>query len=501
MEISVSRGVTNEGVPFYTCNTCGLSFPTADLQRLHMKTDWHRYNLKRRVASLPPISSEVFAEKILQQQAQEAEEAAAQQNGGRAKRGTGVRQVTKKDKKREERLQRRLASNQAAEEASEKKRATATAAGIDRPASPSGDSVISSSFSLGEPVRSDNSSISDNHSEIDSQSEANFTELDSETASRADDASTIDGTDNEDEIDRELKRRLARNRAIPPNCCFITDKEFESVEANAEHLWKSYGLFIPERNYLTDLTGLMTYLGEKVGLGNMCLYCGFEGRSLESIRAHMLAKSHVKIPYESIEDKLEISEYTISRPLTSLVPDARPPLRPLLRMMKTNGKTKTRTEMLSKRRTLPARTRKTMRKTTTKMKHTLTVPVWSLQSATCALVTDQWPATTARSSAPRTSARARAPCWPSATTGPVVALSVLATWSRNVLKSVLGRTSRRPTTFSADARARISTTKSTTETSFCSSLFLFFAGFVSGASYLINTSLFFSFFFFFFYYL
>lgn len=306
MEISVSRGVTNDGVPFYTCNTCGLSFPTADLQRLHMKTDWHRYNLKRRVASLPPISSEVFAEKILQQQAQEAEQAAAQQNGGRAKRGTGVRQVTKKDKKREERLQRRLASNQAAEEASEIKRASA---GINRPASPSGGSVVSSSFSLGDPVGSDVSSISDNHSEIDSQSDANFTELDSETASRADDASTIGGTDNEDEIDRELKRRLARNRAIPPNCCFITDKEFESIEANVEHLWKKYGLFIPEKNYLTDLNGLMTYLGEKVGLGNMCLYCGFEGRSLESIRAHMLAKSHVKIPYESIEDKLEISEF------------------------------------------------------------------------------------------------------------------------------------------------------------------------------------------------
>ncbi|KAF5100757.1 hypothetical protein D0Z00_001145 [Geotrichum galactomycetum] len=305
MEISISRGVTNEGVPFYTCNTCGLSFPTADLQRLHMKTDWHRYNLKRRVASLPPISSEVFAEKILQQQAQEAEQAAAQHNGGRAKRGTGVRQVTKKDKKREERLQRRLVSNQAAEDAAEKKRA----AGIVRPASPSGDSVVSSSFSLGDPVGSDGSSISDIHSEIDSQSEANFTELDSETASRADDASTIGGTDNEDEIDRELKRRLARNRAIPPNCCFITDKESETVEANAEHMWKSYGLFIPEKNFLTDLTGLMTYLGEKVGLGNMCLYCGFEGRSLESIRAHMLAKSHVKIPYESIEDKLEISEY------------------------------------------------------------------------------------------------------------------------------------------------------------------------------------------------
>lgn len=34
-----------------------------------MRGDWHRYNLKRRVASLPPLSSEVFAEKVLTAQA------------------------------------------------------------------------------------------------------------------------------------------------------------------------------------------------------------------------------------------------------------------------------------------------------------------------------------------------------------------------------------------------------------------------------------------------
>lgn len=312
MEISISRGVSSTGVPFFTCNTCGLSFPTADLQRLHMKTDWHRYNLKRRVASLPPISSEVFVEKIMQQQAQEEE--AEAMNQGRKGRGTGHRQATKKDKKREERLQRRLASNQAAEEAAAEKRRSEARV---RSSSADSESVVSSSFSLGDPVSESAESVEDSFSNVassavnsdnDSQ-RGSFSDLDpaldSETASKVDTETVEEG----DEIDRELQKRLARSKPIPPNCCFITGKEFKTIEENAEHLWKSYGLFIPEKEYLVDLAGLMTYLGEKVGLGNMCLYCGFEGRSLESIRAHMLAKSHIKIPYESVEDKLEISEY------------------------------------------------------------------------------------------------------------------------------------------------------------------------------------------------
>lgn len=299
MEISVSRGVNSEGVAFFTCNTCGLSFPTADLQRLHMKTDWHRYNLKRRVASLPPISSEIFAEKILQQQAQEDQTEAL--NTGRKGRENGPRQVTKKDKKREDRLQRRQASNQAAEEASTIKR------GENRPSSPA--SEISLSFSLGDPVSESGESNADNssvrNSDIDSQvGSVSDIDHESETASKFD-TETI----GDDEVDRELKRRQERSKPIPPNHCFITGKEFATVEENVQNLWKTYSLFIPEKDFLTDLTGLMTYLGEKVGLGNMCLYCNFEGRSLESIRDHMIAKSHIKIPYESVEDKLEISEY------------------------------------------------------------------------------------------------------------------------------------------------------------------------------------------------
>ncbi|KAK2074736.1 hypothetical protein P8C59_008919 [Phyllachora maydis] len=59
----------------YTCNTCQVAFRNSDLQKGHMRTDWHRYNLKRRVATLPPISSEVFTEKVLQARAASTAEA------------------------------------------------------------------------------------------------------------------------------------------------------------------------------------------------------------------------------------------------------------------------------------------------------------------------------------------------------------------------------------------------------------------------------------------
>ena len=59
----------------YTCLTCHVAFPDGELQRVHYKNDWHRYNLKRKVADLGPISAIEFTEKVeaIQQQQQRAE--------------------------------------------------------------------------------------------------------------------------------------------------------------------------------------------------------------------------------------------------------------------------------------------------------------------------------------------------------------------------------------------------------------------------------------------
>merc|ERR1712226_1268130 len=63
-----------EEMSSYTCISCRVAFADADLQRGHYKTDWHRYNLKRKVAELPPVTAENFQERVLAQRAQVAEE-------------------------------------------------------------------------------------------------------------------------------------------------------------------------------------------------------------------------------------------------------------------------------------------------------------------------------------------------------------------------------------------------------------------------------------------
>jgi pre-60S factor REI1 len=47
-----------------TCISCKMMFPTAKDQREHYKTDLHRFNLKRKVANLPPVTKEVFELKV-----------------------------------------------------------------------------------------------------------------------------------------------------------------------------------------------------------------------------------------------------------------------------------------------------------------------------------------------------------------------------------------------------------------------------------------------------
>jgi pre-60S factor REI1 len=47
-----------------TCIGCQLVFANVDLQKQHYNSEWHRYNAKRRIADLPPISEDQFNTKV-----------------------------------------------------------------------------------------------------------------------------------------------------------------------------------------------------------------------------------------------------------------------------------------------------------------------------------------------------------------------------------------------------------------------------------------------------
>jgi hypothetical protein len=42
---------TGARMPMVTCNACNAGFDTDEQQRLHYRSEWHRYNLKRKVSS------------------------------------------------------------------------------------------------------------------------------------------------------------------------------------------------------------------------------------------------------------------------------------------------------------------------------------------------------------------------------------------------------------------------------------------------------------------
>ena len=148
------------------------------------------------------------------------------------------------------------------------------------------------------------------------------------------------GEEIEESIDAKIA--AARTRLTTSDCLFCTTRS-ESLPTNLEHMSISHGFFIPDSDYLVNLEGLIGYLGEKIAVGNVCIYCcgrkkgfartkpsgdadeseedtiGREFRSLEATRAHMIDKAHCKIAYDTQKERIEISDFY---DFTSSYPDA-----------------------------------------------------------------------------------------------------------------------------------------------------------------------------------
>ena len=121
------------------------------------------------------------------------------------------------------------------------------------------------------------------------------------------------GDDLDDESAATLDERIAaaRSRLSPAHCLFCA-RTSSSLEDNLTHMSGEHSFFIPDAEYLVDLTGLITYLGEKIAIANVCIYCngkGREFRTLDAVRKHMVDKSHCKIAYDTETDMLETSDY------------------------------------------------------------------------------------------------------------------------------------------------------------------------------------------------
>lgn len=248
-------------LPRFTCITCRVAFKDADIQRAHYKTDWHRYNLKRKVAELPPVSAESFQEKVLAQR--EAANAA----------GTSKHKVC-------EACRKHFTSLNSYESHLRSRKHRETAASV-------ASKAAKEDASSGESANQRNLEDSAKHEVSQHEAEA-----------------------------KESKDEVQTDSDVEPEPlelteCLFCPHESADMELSINHMSKAHGFFIPELEYLVDIKGLISYLCEKVGVAYMCLFCNEKGKtfhSVESVQQHMTDKCHCKLFFEG-DAGLEYAEF------------------------------------------------------------------------------------------------------------------------------------------------------------------------------------------------
>ncbi|PVU90466.1 hypothetical protein BB559_004609 [Furculomyces boomerangus] len=301
----------------FTCLACQVAFNTSEQQRAHYQTDWHRYNLKRKVVQLPPVNAEGFAQRLLAQKTKENQDQ-------KASSGTDC-QVCKKfystknafdnhinSKKHKEAEQKMLSEMQRQEEK------LAIAEIISNNPDDANDFPVSENESEtgSVPVKT----IQKNKVSTEESLETNNKFLSEEVVKEIKEHKEIerslnkqlDNATSEREAMELIDKKMKTARRLKIEDCLFCNCRSESLAQNMIHMEKLHSFFIPDSDYLIDLSGLVGYLGEKITVANVCLYCNGRGkglRSLEAVRKHMNDLGHCKIAYDTEVDILEISDY------------------------------------------------------------------------------------------------------------------------------------------------------------------------------------------------
>ncbi|KAH8205409.1 hypothetical protein TruAng_000488 [Truncatella angustata] len=292
----------------FTCNTCQVAFRLADTQKGHMKSDWHRYNLKRRVASLPPISSEVFTEKVLQARAAtdaEADRAGFQQ----------VCDACEKSYFSENAYKNHIGSaKHKAKELAMQRRAEGSVAGDD-----AASTIVSSTFSLGEPLPKEevDSDAEDEFSEVvEGLKKANISnERPSPVKRPSNPAPTEEAQQSREHTLSDTASQGDVSSAATPvptltlKSCLFCNYDSPTIALSVVHMERIHGMFIPENQYLVDLEGLLKSLQERIQELAECLYCGKMKSNAFAAQTHMRDKGHCKIPFTTEDEQLEIGEF------------------------------------------------------------------------------------------------------------------------------------------------------------------------------------------------
>lgn len=261
------------------CTACHHNVTSTDDRNTHYRSEWHRYNIKRRCAGMPSLSIEVFNSKLDQLQSQV----------GKEKVNSDCK-ICNKTFANPTAYERHVASkgHQKKIDKSNYKKTNPK---------PEINNVDVKMDIVDKKINDDN--VLGNQTDDASAMENDKTQNNNKISEDGD-----EGDENvEDTFDWE------NTAGVPLGTCLFCNKVSPTLKSSLKHMLKKHGFFIPFIELLRDLEGLMIYLGEKVGIGKVCLHCNGRGRaSFSTVRAlqqHMIDKCHCKIRFEEDADRDE----------------------------------------------------------------------------------------------------------------------------------------------------------------------------------------------------
>ncbi|KAI5807349.1 zinc finger protein [Peziza echinospora] len=304
----------------FTCNTCQVAFRSSEQQRNHMHTDWHRYNLKRRITSLPPLTSELFAEKVLHIQATSRLQ---KEKASFEKTCTPCGKTYFSENAYANHLTSSKHKQIVEKSGATKRRDEKDETG----------SVTSAAFSFGTGVPDEDAEAKTRNiiSEIPEEGRQERLVADKEFAEviaglsiapKETDTGMPAAPATEEEKEQLEEEGEGELESLSLETCLFCTYVSPTLQLNVSHMSKAHGLFIPEQKYLVDLAGLIRYLGEKVSILNECLFCQKQKGGLEGVRTHMRDVGHCKIAYETEEDQVDIGEFYDFRSTYEGVPES-----------------------------------------------------------------------------------------------------------------------------------------------------------------------------------
>eukprot|EP01096_Ripella_sp_DP13-Kostka_P009046 TRINITY_DN3416_c0_g1_i2.p1 TRINITY_DN3416_c0_g1~~TRINITY_DN3416_c0_g1_i2.p1 ORF type:complete len:417 (+),score=208.46 TRINITY_DN3416_c0_g1_i2:127-1377(+) len=292
------------GEQILTCITCHLTFAEPSVQRLHYQSEFHRFNLKRKVAELPPVTEDLYLSKLHELENESKPEIVEDSYHCAPCKKKFVSENSYEDHIKSKKHKEAEAKVKAQKKASKKKKAAAAKIA----------SSSSSSTETSTPSTSTSTSTDKTQLEGALKKEAVLLEKALEkkdSSSSPDTAQTqTDLLDEEgmSEEEKEIAKRVREND-VKNSQCMMCKKVCGSVEGLLDHMARRHTFAIPDLEFVSDMDALIDYLQQKVYIGYCCLACDKPFQSVSAVQLHMEDKGHCFLSEEAEEDILDFYNY------------------------------------------------------------------------------------------------------------------------------------------------------------------------------------------------